>query len=120
MGKYAAREQARTQTAKSKQEAGTVQNAGARRRILIWASFMVVFLGWACFTMISQQSQIADKSADLAKKKQEQLSVEKTKEQLMTDVKRLNDPEYIGQLARKNFGMYKPGETPIHAEETGP
>ncbi|MEK3870551.1 septum formation initiator family protein [Paenibacillus sp. FSL M7-0831] len=80
---------------------------------------MVVFLGWACFTMISQQSQIADKSADLAKKKQEQLSVEKTKEQLMTDVKRLNDPEYIGQLARKNFGMYKPGETPIHAEETG-
>ncbi|GIO35027.1 MULTISPECIES: FtsB family cell division protein [Paenibacillus] len=120
MGKYAANERARTQTAKTKQETKTVQSAGARRRIWIWASFMIVFMGWAIITIFSQQSQIADKSAELAKKKLEQQSVDQNKEQLKTDVKRLNDPEYIGQLARKNYGMYKPGETPIHIEETGP
>ncbi|GIP30660.1 hypothetical protein J23TS9_57900 [Paenibacillus sp. J23TS9] len=120
MGKYAAKEQARTQKARTNQESKNVKSAGGRRRIWIWVSFMVVFMGWAGYSFISQQSQIADKSAELAKKKVEQQTTLKSKEQLSTEVKRLNDPEYIGQLARKNYGMYLPGETPIHTEETSP
>ncbi|MGN7360987.1 FtsB family cell division protein [Paenibacillus sp. SAF-054] len=120
MGKYAAKERARTQTARTNQESKTVKSAGARRRIMIWVSFMVIFMGWAGYTYISQQSQIADKSAELAKKKVEQQATDNSKNELTTEVKRLNDPEYIGQLARKNFGMYLPGETPIYTEETNP
>ncbi|MEC0373211.1 septum formation initiator family protein [Paenibacillus chibensis] len=120
MGKYAAKEQARTKTARTTQESKTVKSAGARRRIMIWVSFMVVFMSWAGYTYISQQSQISAKSAELSKKKVEHDTTKNTEMQLNNDVKRLNDPEYIGQLARKNFGMYLPGETPIHTEETSP
>ncbi|MDR0270146.1 septum formation initiator family protein [Paenibacillus sp.] len=120
MGKYAAKEQARTSKAKMNQENKAEQKAGARRRILIWVSFMVIFMLWATYSFISQQSQIADKSAELAKKKVEQDNTEKSKQQLTYEVKRLKDPEYIGQLARKNYGMYLPGETPIHTEESSP
>ncbi|MCJ8015066.1 septum formation initiator family protein [Paenibacillus sp. KQZ6P-2] len=119
MGKYAAKEQERTQ-ARTTQDSKTVQNAGARRRLMIWLTFMVVFMGWAGYTLISQHSQIADKSTELDKKKSEQQMTNQTQDQLKTEVKRLNDPEYIGQLARKNYGMYLPGETPIHTEETNP
>ncbi|MWV47566.1 septum formation initiator family protein [Paenibacillus sp. HJL G12] len=120
MGKYAAKEQARRQTVKTTQESKSDKSAGARRRIWIWSAFMVIFLGWAGYTLISQQSQIADKSAELAKKTSEQQMTKQSQDQLTTEVKRLNDPEYIGQLARKNYGMYLPGETPIRTEETSP
>jgi cell division protein DivIC len=120
MGKYAAKEQARTQAAKRNRDNKTGQQAGARRRILIWLSFMVIFMGWALFTFISQQSQISEKSAELAKKKVEQDNTENSKKQLMYEVNRLKDPEYIGQLARKNYGMDLPGETPIYTEGTKP
>lgn len=71
---------------------------------------MILFMGWAGYTFIDQNSQIADKSSELSKKLRLEAQTTQTKAQLERDVKRLNDPEYIGQLARKKYGLYLPGK----------
>ncbi|GAB6992568.1 FtsB family cell division protein [Paenibacillus pini] len=113
MGKYAVTEQHEADTKTSK-------NAGARRRLMIWLSFMVVFVVWGGYTFIAQLGQMADKSAVLEKNQSAAAAVKQSENQLSYEVNRLHDPEYIGQLARKNFGWYKPGETPIHTDATNP
>ncbi|GIO58259.1 MULTISPECIES: FtsB family cell division protein [Paenibacillus] len=121
MGKYAASPaQTRPQTTQKNDKQPAGHHAGARRRIFLWLTFMILFMGWAGYTFIDQNSQIADKSSELSKKLKLEAQTTQTKAQLERDVKRLNDPEYIGQLARKKYGLYLPGETPIHAESTSP
>ncbi|MFC3750566.1 septum formation initiator family protein [Paenibacillus sp. GCM10012306] len=92
--------------------------AGAKRRKLIWLVVVAVFFGWAGYIFISQHALIADKSADLAKKQETKDSITKTLNQLKYDVSRLNDDEYIGQLARKWYNIYPQGETPIRTEQS--
>lgn len=87
---------------------------GARRRIMLWLAFMICFTGWAGYTFINQSTQMADKSAKLQEIKVTQTKTEQALEELKQEVGRLQDPEYIGQIARKKYGMYLPGETPIY------
>ncbi|WP_211749452.1 septum formation initiator family protein [Paenibacillus sp. Marseille-Q4541] len=87
---------------------------GARRRIMLWLAFMVCFTGWAGYTFYNQSTQMADKSAKLAEAKGSKAETDQALEELKQEVNRLQDPEYIGQIARKKYGMYLPGETPIY------
>ncbi|MCM3130773.1 septum formation initiator family protein [Paenibacillus provencensis] len=87
---------------------------GARRRIMLWLTFMVCFTGWAVYTFYSQSVQMADKSAKLEQATKINAEAQKEKTELSNEVERLKDPEYIGQLARKKYGMFMPGETPIY------
>lgn len=93
--------------------------AGAKRRKFIWILVMSVFFGWAGFTFFAQSAAIADKSAQLARKTENSESVTATLNQLKYEVSRLNDDEYIGQLARKWYNMYPAGESPIRTEQSG-
>lgn len=93
--------------------------AGAKRRKLIWILVMAVFFGWAGFTFFAQSAAITDKSAQLARKTENSESVTATLNQLKYEVSRLNDDEYIGQLARKWYNMYPAGESPIRTEQSG-
>ncbi|AIQ55585.1 FtsB family cell division protein [Paenibacillus borealis] len=93
--------------------------AGAKRRKFIWILVVALFFGWAGFTFFAQSAAIADKSEQLAKKKQNSESVTASLNQLKYEVSRLNDDEYIGQLARKWYNMYPEGESPIRTEQSG-
>lgn len=84
---------------------------------MLWLAFMVCFTGWAGFSFFNTSSQIADKSAKLTEVKGTQAEKEQTLEELKQEVNRLQDPEYIGQIARKKYGMYLPGETPIYSSD---
>ncbi|WP_334075567.1 MULTISPECIES: FtsB family cell division protein [Paenibacillus] len=89
------------------------RTAGASRRLRIWAAFMVLFLGWAGYTFISQSGEIGKKSVQLADRETVKAENEQTLNQLKYELSRLKDPEYIGQIAMKKYGLYKPGEIPV-------
>lgn len=93
--------------------------AGAKRRKFIWVAVVTVFFGWAGYIFFAQSAAIADKSEQLAKKQESSQSVTASLNQLKYEVARLNDDEYIGQLARKWYNMYPKGEQPIRTEQSG-
>ncbi|MFP4978601.1 septum formation initiator family protein [Paenibacillus sp. CN-4] len=106
----------KTQNAGDRQ--GGSASAGAKRRKLIWLATMAVFFGWAGYIFYAQSGLISDKSDELARKQANLQSVEQSMNQLKYEVARLNDKEYIGQLARKWYNMYPQGETAIRAEQS--
>ncbi|MCL6606018.1 MAG: septum formation initiator family protein [Paenibacillus sp.] len=92
--------------------------AGTKRRKFIWLFSVVLFLGWAGYTFFTQSALIADKKEELAKKQETNENISKSLLQLKYEVSRLNDNEYIGQLARKWYNIYPEGETPIRTEQS--
>lgn len=104
------------------EEKGTARKAlaaGAKRRKFIWLAVMTIFISWSGYIFFVQSASIADKSEALAKKQASNESVTASLNQLKYEVSRLNDDEYIGQLARKWYNMYLPGELPIRTEQSG-
>lgn len=95
-----------------------VKSAGARRRIRLWMCFMVLFIGWAGYTYIAQSGEIGNKSLQLAERQASKEANEQTLNQLKYELNRLKDPEYIGQIAMKKYGLYKPGEIPVRISES--
>ncbi len=80
---------------------------------------MALFFGWAGYIFFAQSAVIAEKSGQLAKKKESSESVNTSLGQLKYEVSRLKDDEYVGQLARKWYNMYPEGELPIRTEQSG-
>ncbi len=95
-----------------------VKSVGARRRIRLWTCFMVLFIGWAGYTYIAQSGEIGNKSRQLAERQASKEANEQTLNQLKYELNRLKDPEYIGQIAMKKYGLYKPGEIPVRVSES--
>ncbi|WP_339300861.1 septum formation initiator family protein [Paenibacillus sp. FSL K6-2441] len=93
-------------------------SAFAKRRLRIWMGFMVLFLSWAGYTFISQAGEIGSKSQELAERQAAKAASEQSLNQLKYEIDRLNDPEYIGQIAMKKYGLYKPGEIPVRVSES--
>ncbi|WP_435923262.1 FtsB family cell division protein [Paenibacillus sp. DYY-L-2] len=94
------------------------KSTGARRRIRLWMGFMAVFIGWACYTYIAQSGEIGAKADQLAQQQATKEENEQILNQLKYELNRLQDPEYIGQIAMKKYGLYKPGEIPVRVSET--
>lgn len=106
-----------TTSANSKSQASH-QMAGARRRIRLWLGFMIVFLGWAGYTFISQSGEMNVKAQQLEERRASMTTATQSLEQLKYEINRLQDPEYIGQIAMKKYGLYKPGEIPVRVSES--
>ncbi|MUT67686.1 septum formation initiator family protein [Paenibacillus sp. NEAU-GSW1] len=88
-------------------------NQGTRRRLRIWGMGCVLFMCWAAYTFIGQwnEHKAMETKLSTVQKQLEEASVETKQLQLQID--RLNDPEYIEQLATKEQGMVKDGQQPI-------
>ncbi|MFF2890601.1 septum formation initiator family protein [Paenibacillus sp. NPDC057967] len=94
----------------------SVSGSAARRRYRIWMMFIVLFMGWAGYTLFGQMQQ---QKATFEKLTTIESGIEETRSQteaLKREVERLNDPEYISQLATKEQGMVKEGEQQIFSE----
>ncbi|WP_042171276.1 FtsB family cell division protein [Paenibacillus gorillae] len=91
----------------------TIISAGSRRRIRIWGMACVLFMCWAAYTFIGQwnEQKVMETKLSAAQKQLEETTVQ-TKG-LQQQIERLNDPEYIEQLATKDQGMVKDGERQI-------
>ncbi|MEK3732756.1 MULTISPECIES: FtsB family cell division protein [Paenibacillus] len=88
-------------------------NKGARRRKRIYLTMMALFLVWAGSTLFSLNDRIYNQNEKLAERQKEYTAVNQSLAELQHEVERLEDPEYIGQIARRKFGLYLPNETPI-------
>jgi len=83
---------------------------GQKRRIRISLFIVLFFSIWTGYTLYLQSGVLAEKEAQLEALKQEAASVQQKQTELIYKVSRLNDKEYIAELARKHFFLSKPGE----------
>ncbi|TFE24118.1 FtsB family cell division protein [Cohnella luojiensis] len=89
---------------------------GARRRLKLLLFIVVLFMSWALYVLIVQYGQISDRSGQLHEADRKLTDAQAKNEELKQQIARLNDPEYIGQIARKEHGLGLPGEVPIETE----
>jgi len=97
----------------SRTGAATPAVTGARRRLKLLLFVVVLFLSWAGYVLLIQSGQIGDRSAQLEEANRNLADAQAKNEKLKLQIERLNDDEYIGQLARKEHGLGLPGEVPI-------
>lgn len=99
-------------SSKVRQEQPT-KYTGARKRIRLWMMFMVLFFSWGIYTFISQTVTLASERVKLEDNQQLHQGTKQMQDELKQEIARLNEDEYIGQIARKTLDMYLPGEKPI-------
>ncbi|WP_373231985.1 septum formation initiator family protein [Cohnella sp.] len=93
---------------------------GARRRLKLLLVVIVLFMCWAVYILFTQHLQISDRSGQLQESKKKLTDAETKSQILQQEIARLNDPEYISQIARKEQGLGFPGEIPITIEKNDP
>lgn len=89
---------------------------GARRRLKLLLFVVALFMCWALYIFVTQYGQISARSSQLNEVNKKLADAETKSIQLQQQVVRLNDPEYISQIARKEQGLGIPGEIPINIE----
>ncbi|WP_239619001.1 FtsB family cell division protein [Cohnella mopanensis] len=89
---------------------------GARRRLKLLLFVLVLFMSWATYVLIVQYGQISDRRSQLHEFDQKLTDAQAKNEELQQQIARLNDDEYIGQIARKEHGLGLPGEVPINTK----
>ncbi|WP_141503738.1 FtsB family cell division protein [Paenibacillus luteus] len=94
----------------------TPGNAGTKRRFKLWMMFIVLFMGWAGYTIFGQMQQKTATGVKLTTIQGQLDASTKETEALKRQIERLNDPEYIEQLATKEQGMVKEGEQQIFSD----
>ncbi|MFD1957218.1 septum formation initiator family protein [Paenibacillus thailandensis] len=90
---------------------------GSKRRMRLWLTFMILFMGWAAYTFIGQMKQQSETALRYETIEQQRNEAVARKQELNKQIERLNDPEYIEQLATKEQGMVKEGEKVIQVIE---
>jgi len=104
----------------SRTMAATPALTGARRRLKLLLFIMIIFMSWAVYTFINQHGQMSDRASQLREADKLLTDAQAKNELLQLEITRLNDPEYIGQIARKEQGLGFPGEIPMHIEKSDP
>ncbi len=82
-----------------------------QKRRIRWVLFIVLCIAvWTGYTAYLQSKALAAKEEELQALQQEAAAAQQTQAELMYKVSRLNDQEYIAELARKYYFLSKPGE----------
>jgi len=89
------------QTAKPKSE---------RRRKRLYLSIVGGVSLWAIFAFWDQTGAMKEKKAEMGVLLQRLEEVQAEHEAYQAEVTRLQDPEYIEQKVRKDYGMTRPGD----------
>jgi cell division protein DivIC len=92
-------------------EPNNVRDKGARRRIRLVGMIMLCFAVWAGLSSFKQAEFVRGKKEQLAQMEAKLAAVAEKNERLKLEITRLNDPEYIEQIAKKDLQMIRPGET---------
>ncbi|MGD8192529.1 FtsB family cell division protein [Brevibacillus ginsengisoli] len=81
-----------------------------KRRIRLVLLVMLLISVWTGYTIYLQSSSLAQSEEDLNKLKQQSMAIKQKQTELTYKASRLNDKEYIAELARKNLYFSKPNE----------
>ncbi len=96
---------------KKKQERARRRKQGLLRRLTVFGVLVVVMFTVTIATLTSQAAQIAEKKEEKEAVEQRLEKIIAEKAQLSDEVNKLKDPDYIGEVARRDYYMSKPGET---------
>ncbi|MCI3923258.1 septum formation initiator family protein [Paenibacillus sp. TRM 82003] len=88
----------------------TGMGRGARRRRRLFLVIVCGFSAWACLTLWEQTGAMSEKKDEMAQLQLKLDEVRADHENFQAEVTRLQDPEYIEQKARKDYGMVRPGD----------
>lgn len=81
-----------------------------RRRLTIWFVVCTIFVAWAVIQLLQQTEKIAEKQSELAQTELKLQQTTEMKQELEATIERLHDPEYVDELARKEYYMTREGE----------
>ncbi|WP_289139925.1 septum formation initiator family protein [uncultured Brevibacillus sp.] len=84
---------------------------GQRRRMRLFFFFVLCFFIWTGYTLYLQSGVLAQKKTELETLKQEAAALQQKQEELTYEASRLNDQEYLAELARKRIFYTKQGES---------
>ncbi|TJY38557.1 septum formation initiator family protein [Cohnella pontilimi] len=104
----------------SRTAASTPAAIGARRRLKLLMFVMIIFMSWAAYTLVDQYTHLNTAYSQMRESGKKLTDAEAKSDALKQEISRLNDPEYIGQIARRDQGMGMPGEQPIQFEKSAP
>lgn len=93
---------------------------GTRKRLRLLFFVMVCFLSWAGLTLYDQLQKSQANAAKLSELQKVYAETKQLNSDLKLELTRLEDPEYIGQIARRDQNMYLPGETSINVTTPDP
>lgn len=93
-----------------KQNPSQPNRRGQKRRIRLFMFFVLCFSIWTGYTIYLQSGVLKEKEAQLEALKQEAAQIQQQQAELQYKASRLNDKEYIAELARKHYNLSKPGE----------
>lgn len=83
---------------------------GQRRRKKLLTMIMFPFCIWAGFTWYDQETVLLAKKEELQKVRHSLNQTKLENEELNYRVNKLNDKEYIAEIARRDYHLSKPGE----------
>lgn len=87
-----------------------VASVGARRRKRLFLTLVCLFSGWVALALWEQNDALNDKKHELRQLQIKLDEVRSEHEAYQLEVTRLQDPEYIEQRVRKDYGMARPGD----------
>jgi cell division protein DivIC len=79
-------------------------------RFTLLSVVLVAISSMLSYTLISQSADIEAKVEEKKKLEQRLEKLEQQEQRLKEEIKKLNDDEYIAELARKNYFLSKEGE----------
>ncbi|MGG1657910.1 FtsB family cell division protein [Brevibacillus sp. NRS-1366] len=88
-----------------------INRKGQRRRMRLFFFFVLCFFVWTGYTLYLQSGVLAQKKTELETLKQEAAALQQKQEELTYEASRLNDQEYLAELARKRIFYTKEGES---------
>lgn len=84
---------------------------GQKRRMRLFFFFILCFFVWTGYTLYLQSGVLSRKEAEFDVLQQDSATLLQQQEELTYEASRLNDKDYLAELARKRIYYTKPGES---------
>ncbi|GGK33569.1 cell division protein DIVIC [Caldalkalibacillus thermarum] len=88
-----------------------------RRRMQAVGLLLVLFLTWAGLKWWDQQQMLQEMEAELNLLQVQVEEARMRQAELKTEINRLHDPEYIAEIARRDYFLSREGETIFKIKE---
>ena len=101
-----------TYVVQQEQKAAKVQKRklGLKRRLTLYAATTLLFTIIAVATLISQNSILHEKNAQMEKAEKQLAQMKSDEKSLKAEIVKLNDDEYLAKLVRRDYFLSEEGE----------
>ncbi|SDE53964.1 cell division protein DivIC [Paenibacillus sp. UNCCL117] len=93
-------------------------NKGSIRRRRLVMLVLTCFLSWAGVTLWNQVDKINDRKEKVSSLERKLAEAQQVQDKAKREIARLDDPEYIEQIIRKELQYVKPGETLFYSPQS--